>query len=244
MHQILFGPFHSRRLGISLGINLVPGKLCSLDCVYCEAGRTDKLTLRRKEYIPAGKIKEALANYFENEPDPDYFTFSGKGEPTLNTNIGEIIHFIKAHKPSVPVAVLTNGTTLFFKDVRESLYEADVVLPSLDAVSQKIFEKINGPVKWLKTDKIIQGISDFSREFKGKIWLEIFILPGYNDTEEELKAFNEAVKKIRTHKVHLNTLDRPGTRADLRAASKEEMRRAAGFFDFDHVEIIASRYSL
>ena len=112
MYKYIFGPVPSRRLGMSLGVDLVPHKVCSLDCVYCECGPTTKLTTDRKEYIPYEKITKELAHYFANNPDPDYITFSGSGEPTLNSRMGDVLEFIKEKKPNVPIAVLTNGTLL------------------------------------------------------------------------------------------------------------------------------------
>ncbi|MFO7669762.1 MAG: radical SAM protein [Bacteroidales bacterium] len=240
MYKNIFGPVPSRRLGMSLGIDLVPGKVCSLDCVYCEVGKTTKLTLERKEYIKAHKIKEELTHYFRNNPDPDYITFSGSGEPTLNICIGDILQFVKQNKPHVPIAVLTNGTLLWDKNVRDAIKDADVVLPSLDAATEKSFNKINRPASDLKFEKYIQGLIDFRNEFKGQIWLEIFILPNYNDSMEELNELKKTILKINPDSVQLNTLDRPGTVPDLRAATRRELQKIKDDWNLDKVEIIAA----
>ncbi|HPL45180.1 MAG: radical SAM protein [Prolixibacteraceae bacterium] len=240
MYKYIFGPVPSRRLGMSLGIDLVPKKVCSLDCVYCEVGKTTKLTLERKEYLKAGKIKEELTHYFNNNPDPDFLTFSGSGEPTLNISIGDILQFVKQIRPHIPVAVLTNGTLLFDQTVRNALKEADVVLPSLDAATEDAFRKINRPPDSLKIDSYIQGLIDFRKEYKGKIWLEIFILPGYNDSVHELNELKNAVLKIAPDAVQLNTLDRPGTVPGLRGASRSEMQKIADEWKLDNVGIIAA----
>ncbi len=240
MYKYLFGPVPSRRLGISLGIDLVPKKVCSLNCVYCEVGKTTNLTLERKEYIEYDKIKEELTRYFKNNPDPDYITFSGSGEPTLKFRIGEVLRFIKNNKPGIPVAVLTNGTLLYDKNVRKDILNADIVLPSLDAATDKVFRKINRPQKKLTIENYIRGLIDFRKEFKGKMWLEIFILPGYNDTEEELTELKKAILKIKPDSVQLNTLDRPGTMPGLRGATHEELQRIVDFWKLDNVEIISS----
>ncbi len=240
MYKYLFGPVPSRRLGMSLGIDLIPKKCCTLDCVYCEVGKTTKLTIDRKEYIKLDKIKEELVHYFENNKDPEYFTFSGSGEPTLNIYIGEILKFIKKNKPDIPIAVLTNGTLLYEKSVRAELLDADVVLPSLDAATEEVFKKINRPAKELSLEKYIKGLIDFKREFKGKIWLEIFILPDYNDDEKELRELKKAILKIKPDLVQLNTLDRPGTEPDLRKATRKELQRIVEFFSLDNVEIISA----
>jgi len=240
MYKYLFGPVPSRRLGMSLGVDLVPKKVCSLDCVYCEVGETTKLTLDRKEYIKFDKVKEELTNYFANNPDPDYITFSGSGEPTLNIRIGEILQFIKQNKPGIPVAVLTNGTLFYDKNVRDAIKDADVILPSLDAATEDVFKKINRPPENLTIDKYIQGLITLRSEFKGKIWLEIFILPGYNNGDNELIELKKAILKINPDSVQLNTLDRPGTVTNLRSATKEELQRVINFWKLDNVEIIAA----
>ena len=240
MYKYLFGPVPSRRLGMSLGVDLVPKKVCSLDCVYCEVGKTTKLTLERKEYIKAEKVKEELLNYFNNNPDPDYITFSGSGEPTLNIYMDEILGFIKDKKPDVPVAVLTNGTLFYDDNVRETLLKADLVLPSLDAATEEVFKKINRPAKDLTARKCIQGLIDFRKDFKGRIWLEIFILPGYNDSDSELAELKKALVKIKPDSIQLNTLDRPGTVSNLRGATRTELQRVAEFWKLDNVEIIAA----
>jgi len=240
MYKYLFGPVPSRRLGMSLGIDLVPKKVCSLDCVYCEVGKTTKLTVDKKEYVLYDRIIKELEHYFNTNPDPDYITFSGSGEPTLNICIGEIISFIKQMKPSIPVAVLTNGTMLYDQDVREAINKADVILPSLDAVTDVVFNKINRPHKDLTIDKCIQGLIKLRNEFNGKIWLEVFILPNYNDSDNELYELKKWILKINPDLIQLNTLDRPGTVSGLRGATKEELERIVKFWNIDKVEIIAS----
>ena len=240
MYKYLFGPVPSRRLGMSLGVDLVPKKVCSLDCVYCEVGKTTKLTTDRKEYILYDKVVGELEDFFVHNPDPDYITFSGSGEPTLNVRLADILRFIKQKKPHIPVAVLTNGTLFYDQNVRQTLKEADVVLPSLDAATEEGFAKINRPENHLTIEKYIQGLIDFRKEFQGKMWLEIFILPGYNDSENELLELKKAILKIRPDSIQLNTLDRPGTVAGLKAASREELERVIHLWNMDHLEIIAA----
>ena len=240
MYKYLFGPVPSRRLGMSLGVDLVPRKVCSLDCVYCEVGKTTKLTLERKEYVLYDKVTTELLDYFKNNPDPDYITFSGSGEPTLNSRFGDILNFIKDLKPHIPVAVLTNGTLLYDPEVRRELSKADVVLPSLDAATERVFEKINRPADGLDIKKYIQGIVDFRKEFKGKIWLEIFFLPGYNLDDNELEELRKIIEKIDPDSVQLNTLDRPGTVENLKPATREELEKIVKKWRMNNVEIIAS----
>ena len=240
MYKYLFGPVPSRRLGMSLGVDLVPKKVCSLDCVYCEVGKTTSLTVERKEYVKSDEIKAELTDFFKNNPNPDFITFSGYGEPTLNNKMGEILAFIKQIKPDIPVAVLTNGTLLSDKNVRESLLLADIVLPSLDTATESVFQKINRPSSYLSIKTYIKGLVEFRTEFKGKIWLEVFILPGYNDDERELGQLKNVIQKLNPDSVQLNTLDRPGTVADVRGATRAELQRVKDLWHLENVEIIAA----
>jgi len=173
MYKHLFGPVPSRRLGMSLGIDLIPHKICTLNCIYCECGATTSLTHERKAYVPVDEVYSELNDFFKNNPDPDYLTFSGAGEPTLHSHIGEVIAFLKELRPSIRVAVLTNGTLFGDPEVREELMLADLVLPSLDAATDLAMRRINRPRRELKASGYIKGLIEFSREFKGEIWLEI-----------------------------------------------------------------------
>lgn len=239
MYNHLFGPVPSRRLGMSLGVDLIPHKICSLNCVYCECGRTSKLTLERKEYVPVKDVFSELKDFFNNNPDPEYITFSGAGEPTLHSQIGEVLGFLKELRPQIPLAVLTNGSLFSDPEVREELMQADLVLPSLDAATDAAFRKINRPVRNLNITQYIRGLVDFRKAFKGKIWLEILILPGYNDDRQNIDALKEAVLQIKPDRIQLNTLDRPGTVEDLRAASGEELQEIINYWKIENVEIIA-----
>ena len=239
MYNHLFGPVPSRRLGISLGLDLVPMKTCTLNCIYCECGRTTHLTLNRREYVPFEEVKKELSHFLSHNPRPDYITFSGSGEPTLNSTIGDVVHFIKTQTFNIPVAVLTNGTLLFHKKVRDDIKDATVVIPSLDAVTKKTFAKIVRPDPKLNIDAIISGLIQFRKEYSGQIWLEIFIVPGINDTKEELTAIKGAIIKIRPDTVQLNTLDRPGTVQDIRSATRKELKSILDFWQLDYAEIIA-----
>ncbi|MDQ2179106.1 radical SAM protein [Marinifilum sp. D714] len=239
MYKYLFGPIPSRRLGMSLGVDLVPKKVCSIDCVYCEVGRTTQLSVQQEDYIAADKIKEELNHYLQHNQAPDYVTITASGEPTLNANLEEIIAFVKQNEANIPVCVITNGTLLHDKKVREALNKADLILPSLDAATEPVFRKINRPHKEINFEAYIQGMIDFSAEFTGEIWLEVFILPNYNDSKEELLALKEIILKINPDIVQLNTLDRPGTVANLRGATQEELQAVMDLWQLDNVRIIA-----
>jgi wyosine [tRNA(Phe)-imidazoG37] synthetase (radical SAM superfamily) len=239
MYKHLFGPVPSRRLGMSLGIDLIPPKICTLNCVYCECGATTRLTHERKEYVPVKEVFSELDDFFRHNPDPDTLTFSGAGEPTLHIHIGEVIAYLKSLRPSLPVAVLTNGTLFTDQRVRRELMQADLVLPSLDAATDKALRKINRPRKELRAADYIRGLVDFSREFSGQIWLEIFLLPGYNDDEENLEALKMAVGEIGPQRIQLNTLDRPGTVRGLHPVPMERLEEIAAWFGMEQVEVIA-----
>ena len=235
----LFGPVPSRRLGISLGVDLVPMKTCTLNCIYCECGNTTRLTLERDEYAPFDDVIKELTHYMENHARPDYITFSGSGEPTLHLKIGDVIQFLKDRVPDIPVAVITNGTLFSQRQVRTDVKEAAVVIPSLDAATEKIFQKINRPSSQLILVGIINGLIQFRKEYSGKIWLEIFIIPGLNDSIHELEALKRTIKKIEPDQVHLNTLDRPGTVPTLRSASREELEHVLEIFQMKNALIVA-----
>jgi len=225
-YRYLFGPVPSRRLGRSLGIDLVPQKTCTFDCAYCECGRTTVLTLERREYVPTDRVIAELDDCLAKAPDIDYVTFAGSGEPTLHSGIGDIISFIKDRYPRYRVAVLTNGALFVDPDVRAALMRADLVVPSLDAVSEDIFRDINRPSPGITAGQVVAGLVAFSREFPGVIWLEVFIVPGKNDTDEELLRLRDAVAVIAPDRVQVNTLDRPGTDIRVRRASPRTLERA------------------
>ena len=238
MYKHLFGPVPSRRLGISLGVDLVPHKVCTLNCIYCECGSTTRLTLERDEYVPFEELLEELEDYFAKNPDPDFITFSGAGEPTLHSRIGEVLSFIKKLKPSIRVALISNGTLFSDPEVRRELTEVDVVLPSLDAATERAFRKINRPRKDLKLDEYVSGLVEFKKEFKGEFWLEVLILPGYNDDPENIQALKKAIHAIAPDRIQLNTLDRPGVIDGLRPATREELEAIVHEWDMEHVEIV------
>ncbi len=238
-YKHLFGPVASRRLGVSLGVDLVVHKVCSLDCVYCECGKTTDLTTEREAWVPFDTVRAELDQYWAENDDPDYITFSGSGEPCLNKELGRVIAYIKDNKPAIRVAVLTNATLLPDPLVRSELLRADLVVPSLDSVSKKGFQKINRPCGSLDPENIIQGIQTFAREFKGRVHLEIFILPGVNDTPEEVALFKTAISRIKPDLVQLNSLDRPGTCENVIPAFREALEQVKQDLGPQGVEIIA-----
>jgi len=225
-YRYLFGPVLSRRLGVSLGVDLVTHKICSMNCVYCECGETTVLTNERRQYVSCEDVCRELDHY-------------GSGEPTLNMGLGQVIAHIKEKKPGIQVAVLTNATLLGDPAVRAELALADLVVPSLDAVSPTTFYRINRPCDGIHPTDIMDGIADFTKQFSGDVWLEIFVLPGMNDTQKELTLLKTAIRKIKPQRVQLNTLDRPGTVSTLRPAAPQELERVIQILDENNVEIIA-----
>ena len=221
--KYLFGPVNSRRLGISLGIDLVKHKTCTLDCIYCECGPTTDFVKDIIEYVPLNEVIDEIDDFLKPGPELDYITFSGSGEPTLHSGLGDIISFIKSNYDKYKIAVLTNGTLLNKIQVRYALKKADIVMPSLDAVSQDVFEKILRPVAGLTPEKHIQGLLDFRKEFKGKMILEIFIVPGINDTDDELAKIKSVSMMINPDEIQLNSLDRPGTEREIKTLDKKRL---------------------
>ena len=225
MSNIVFGPLNSRRLGISLGVNLIPFKTCSLDCVYCEAGATTDLTLRREPFYSCEQVIAELSEFLKNKPKLDFITFSGLGEPTLNSDIGKIIKKIKSDWSEYKLCLITNSTAL-----EDELLLCDLIMPSLDAVSDEVFQKINRPHTALKPNEMIESLIKFRQKFKNQMWLEIFFLEGVNDTESELALLKTACEKINPDKIQINSLDRPGVVNWVKKVSPERQKIIQDYF--------------
>ena len=223
----LFGPVPSRRLGVSLGIDLTPERSCTLNCVYCECGRTEELTLARRAYVPTEEVIAELRAYLSQGPALDSITFSGSGEPTMHTGIGEIIAMLRAEYPQYTVTVLTNSSLLHLPEVRAALLPATRVVPSLDAVSDAAFLKINRPVKGLTNAMVLEGLRRFASEYCGELWLEVFLVPGVNDSDEELALLRAEVDRLGATRVQINTLDRPGAVSWIAPASAARRAKAS-----------------
>lgn len=227
--KYLYGPVPSRRLGLSLGVDIIPFKICTLDCVYCQLGPTTRKTIERKEYVPVEPILDELKKRIEKGLVADYITFSGYGEPTLNSKLGELIVGVKKIT-KVPVAVLTNGTLFYRPDVRADCANADLVLPSLDAGDQKTFEKINQPHPDISIDKLISGLEVFRQQFNGQIWLEVFIVDAINTNRQQLTSIKHAVNVICPDKIQLNTAVRPTADAAVKKIDSQKLQAIAEFF--------------
>ena len=238
-YRFLFGPVPSRRLGLSLGVDLVPYKTCTMDCIYCESGRTTSLTLERAEFFPVSDVVSELDTFLSSGRELDYITFSGAGEPTLYLKIGEIIDFIKDNYPEYRTALLTNGMLLTDRQTFNDVKNVDLIVPSLDAPSEEIFRRINRPLQGIECAAVVDAFVRFHRESDALFYLEIFIVPGINDTPEALEDFREVIIRINPDMVQLNSLDRPGTEAWVPAAISEGMERVRlAFADIADVEIV------
>jgi len=203
----VYGPVPSRRLGLSLGLNIIPRKTCTLNCIYCQCGRTTCMTITRQSFFPIDDILQEVRAAVKGKRI-DYLTFSGEGEPTLNKDIGKIIRLLKKEF-KIPVAVITNSTLLFDPEVRRDLYSADLVVPSLDAADPKTFRRLNRAHRTLKIEKILSGLKTFSRYFSGKIYLEIMLVKNINDSPEHLMELRRLAYEINPDRTHLNTVVRP-----------------------------------
>ncbi|MBS3818872.1 radical SAM protein [bacterium] len=233
----VYGPVPSRRLGYSLGIDVIPFKTCTLDCVYCQLGPTTHKTIRRKNPYPPNQILSQIRKAIQSGQQIDYITFSGSGEPSLNFSIGELIREIKKFT-RIPVAVLTNTTLLYRKEVRKALKSADLVVPSLDAATQRLFSQINRPHPHITADKCIQGLKTFRGNFQGSIWLEVMLIKGINDSPPHIQKLKQVISEIQPEKVQLNTVIRPPAEEYARPLTPEKIEEIKNELGA-HCEIIA-----
>jgi wyosine [tRNA(Phe)-imidazoG37] synthetase (radical SAM superfamily) len=204
--EYIFGPVPSRRLGRSLGVDLVSFKTCTYDCIYCQLGRTINKTTKRKEWVPIDIVINQLKAKLRSKPD--YITLSGSGEPTLFSRLEELIMKIK-DITDIPVAVLTNGSLLWLPEVRKALKSADLVVPSLDAGSSQMFQYVNRPHQDITFSKMLQGLVEFRKDYSGQYWLEVFLLAGVTTPEMEVNRLKTCIDAIHPDKVQVNTVTRP-----------------------------------
>jgi len=236
----VFGPVPSRRLGRSLGVDVVPFKTCTYDCIYCQLGRTTHRTIERREWVPLDDILAELRGKLSTAPD--YITLSGSGEPTLYSRLGELIDQIKALTP-IPVAVLTNGSLLWQEEVRKDLQTADLVVPSLDAGDETSFRRVNRPHEAISFEKMLQGLIAFGKEFRGQYWLEVFLLADETDRDAEVDKLIHCVEAIGPDRVQLNTVTRPPAENYAVGLTHEQMTRIAARFN-PPAEVIADFHGI
>jgi wyosine [tRNA(Phe)-imidazoG37] synthetase (radical SAM superfamily) len=237
-YKYIYGPVPSRRLGRSLGVDLLPFKVCSYDCIYCQLGRTKQKTVLRKEYVPTSEVIEEIRRKIHENCEMDFISFAGSGEPTLHSGLKEIILSIK-EMTKIPVAVLTNGSLLYLEEVSDALMNADVVIPSLDAGTRTGFLKVNRPCPSIDFEKMCEGIVEFSKNFTGKVWLEVMVVKGYNDRDEEIAKIASFVNRMKVDKIQLNTVVRPPAERFAEPASEDELLRLKKYFQGE-VEVIGT----
>jgi wyosine [tRNA(Phe)-imidazoG37] synthetase (radical SAM superfamily) len=235
----IFGPVPSRRLGRSLGVDVVPYKTCTFNCIYCECGATTDLTCERREFFPLEEILDEFRDSIAEIPTPpDVVTLSGAGEPTLYSRLGELIDTIK-RSSGIPVAVITNSSLLFMPEVRDELGRADIVLPSLDAALAGPFSRMNRPHESITLEGMIEGLGAFLDEYRGKVLFEILLLEGYNTDDEDLEALASFLGRYRVDSIQLNTAVRPGTEGGIVPLSRKRLEGICGSFG-PRCEIVAS----
>jgi len=224
----IFGPTPSRRLGRSLGVDLIPFKTCTYDCIYCQLGRTTRKTVERREWIPLDDVVEELKGRLSLKPE--YITLSGSGDPTLYSRMGELIDRIRS-MTDVPVAVLTNGSLLWRRDVRAQLLNAHLVIPSLDAGSNSMFKAVNRPHESISFEAMLEGLITFGQEYKGEYWLEVFVLAGHTAIESEARKIIDCAGRIKSDRVQLNTATRPTTEDYAFRVDTQRLAHLAACFD-------------
>ena len=235
--KYLYGPVASRRLGRSYGVDIVPFKVCTLDCVYCQLGKTITKTTERKDYAPIDLVLAELSEALSENVEADYITIAGSGEPTLHAQLGRLISDIKG-MTHIPTALLTNGTLLYRPDVRADCAKADVVMPSLDAGDERTFQKINRPHRDINAKNAILGLCEFRKEYSGQIWLEIFFIDPINTGKRQINVLKDAIRRIRPDKIHLNTAVRPTAEPQIHRLNPEQLQTIASHLG-THCEVIA-----
>ncbi len=229
MYRYLFGPVPSRRLGSSFGVDLVSAKTCSFDCVFCQVGRTGVLTIDRKEYVPVSAVVAELQDWIGHGGKADFITLAGAGEPTLNVGFGHVIDAIH-HLSKIKTAILSNGSLFYMPEVRLDACMSDLVKVSLGAWDQDSFEKLNQPIAGLKFSSVLEGLRVFGKEFKGVLWLEIFVVAGINDQKESMQRIADLAFEIGPDHIHLNTVVRPPADHSARAVSLKVLEQFASLF--------------
>lgn len=246
MYKHVFGPVPSRRLGISLGVDLVVSKSCNLNCIFCECGATKKIQLKRQKFKDMNEILEEISAVLK-DIKPDYITFSGSGEPTLSLDLGNISRAIKEDlKYQGKICLITNSLLLEDESLMKDLEYIDLIVPTLNTLTQDVFEKIVRPDYRTSVEEIRKGFINLNKSnYKGKIWIEIFVLENINDSDENFVNIANFLKleNIRYDKIQLNTIDRVGAERDLKAISFEKISRAKKILEengLNNIEIIKS----
>lgn len=236
-YKYLFGPVPSRRLGRSLGVDIVPLKTCTQNCIYCQLGKDTPQTLQRGEYAPINAVIEELRQKIQDSLEADFITISGSGEPTLHSGLGKMIDDIRT-LTEIPVAVITNGSLFSDPVVRADCIKADVVLPSLDAGDPETFIKMNHPHPGLDFNRFVEGLIQFRREYRGQYWLEVFFCEGINTDQTAILNLKTWIDKIGPDKIQINTSVRPVVHPEAAKVELQKLEQIARYFG-PHAEVIA-----
>ena len=226
--KYVYGPVPSWRLGQSLGVDPVPPKTCNWNCAYCQLGRTRPVVNERRDYVPVDavleELREALAGHATGEID--WVTFLGSGEPLLHARLGEMLFAAKSMSP-IPVALITNGSLLYRTEVREEVAVADAVLPTLDVGSAELYRHLNRPHSEITFDRHVEGLVTFRDAYEGRLWLEVMLVQGVNDTDPALEALAAIVARIHPDEIHLNVPTRAPVERWVHAPDPALVQRAA-----------------
>ncbi|HRV33239.1 MAG TPA: radical SAM protein [Anaerovoracaceae bacterium] len=237
--KYVYGPVPSRRLGISLGISPIPKKTCNYSCIYCQLGRTDRMTNTRQDFFPLHDILSELEHVLGGDTYFDVITIVGEGEPTLYKGLGKLIEEVH-RRTDKPIAVITNGALFYDPEIRREVALADIVSPTLDAFDEASFREINRPHGMLSYEKVIRGLKDFSAEYKGQLWLELMLVEGYNDDEDSLNKYAAVLQEIRYDRLYINTPVRPPAESRVRASDRAHVERAADLLGGVSIDLLVS----
>ena len=234
----IYGPVPSRRLGLSLGIDIVPSKVCTLDCVYCQLGRTTERSSERRHFFDVHTVLDELKTKLAKGVQADYITIGGSGEPTLNAQLGPLIDGIRK-LTDIPLAIITNGTLLHRPAVRAECAKADLVIPSLDAGDAAVFAAVNRPSPDISIEKLVSGLAQFREEYAGQIWLEVFLIEGVNTGPEAVAKIAAQIRCIRPDRVQLNSAVRPAAEKGIEAIARDRLADIARQIG-DNCEIVGA----
>jgi len=234
-YKYLFGPVPSRRYGRSLGVDLAVPKTCTLDCRFCQLGATPHATLTRVDTPPMDVILAELRRWLaqagrrEEGEELDFITASGSGEPTLHLRFGDLFRFVRAETPCRSL-LLSNGSLFYLPEVRRDAALADVVKLSLHAWDQASFERVSRPHPSLRFDAILDGYRDFRQSFTGRLDLEVFIIPGLNDRDDQVRRIAELARGFAPDAITLNTAVRPPADSEVTTCPPERLHALNALF--------------
>jgi len=221
----IYGPVRSARLGLSLGLDLVPHKTCCYDCIYCQQGRTTRKTFKLAEWVSVDDVVEELRDFVAQYRGPiDAITLAGSGEPCLNSGFGKALRAAK-DLGVAPVCVLTNGAPFLYESVRNAAVDADIVIPTLTSARKRTFKALHRPVEGILPDALISAWLEFKRRFRGRFVVEVMVVAGYNDTDVEVEALRGALATLEPDEVQLNTVRRPPSEEFAKAVGWERLQQ-------------------